>query len=276
MISSSELHLNNNSTTYCIKNEELTKIELLNDKLTILDIQKCSKLIDLTLKLNLLTDLKLYVSYKLTKLKLVIPSLRLLTLEILEDSDSADSDDSDDESIENPINYTLNKLGFQSNLSQLTILNSGHVDIKESYLKNLPNLTNLILENCGYMVSKILNNLTSSLKKLTNLTLLSCKIQNLILQNLTNLTHIHIHYCEIWNIKLENFAKLDNLKIEHCKGLDDIHLKNMTKLTTVTIYNCRNLTSVWLENISINAKYMYNIEQCDSLNSICFDNSKLK
>ncbi|KAL9656784.1 hypothetical protein ABK040_004321 [Willaertia magna] len=171
--------------------------------------------------------------------------------------------------------YDINENTF-TNLKQLKILSIfSYNDLKDEWLKNLNNLTELSIpkkatfsgnclqyfknlrflhiRNCSNMDDELLLNC----KQLTNINVSFCnKIFGNCFKELNELKHLNINYC--YNVKedfLNNLNNLESLNIIECKNIFGHCLQNLQQLQTLNI----KVHSVTQLNILIHLKNLKNL-----------------
>ena len=229
----------------------ITKLYLIDNLITNIDLSKNTKLTDLRLSGNQLTTLDVSQNTELTHLD--AKNNQLINLDVSNNTELVELFVPKNQlnSLDIPNNITIRELDVSENqLTNLEVKNIVYLDVSENQLTNLE-VTNIVYLDVSKNQLTTLN--LENNPKLSSIDAYNNKLTNIDVSNNTSLTSLHVYNNQLTNINVSKNASLKTLRAKNNR-LTNVDASNNTELTYLDVGN-NQLTTIDVSN-DISLKYL--------------------
>ena len=210
----------------------ITKLYLIDNLITNIDLSKNTKLTDLRLSGNQLTTLDVSQNTELTHLD--AKNNQLINLDVSNNTELVELFVPKNQlnSLDIPNNITIRELDVSENqLTNLEVKNIVYLDVSENQLTNLE-VTNIVYLDVSKNQLTTLN--LENNPKLSSIDAYNNKLTNIDVSNNTSLTSLHVYNNQLTNINVSKNASLKTLRAKNNR-LTNVDASNNTELTYLDV-----------------------------------------
>ena len=233
----------------------ITKLYLIDNLITNIDLSKNTKLTDLRLSGNQLTTLDVSQNTELTHLD--AKNNQLINLDVSNNTELVELFVPKNQlnSLDIPNNITIRELDVSENqLTNLEVTNIVYLDVSKNQLTNLE-VTNIVYLDVSKNQLTTLN--LENNPKLSSIDAYNNKLTNIDVSNNTSLTSLHVYNNQLTNINLSKNASLKTLRAKNNR-LTNVDVSNNTELTYLDVSE-NQLTNIDVsKNVKLTELFVYN------------------